>query len=690
MKLFHKILAGFLVILVLLALAAYGVFSTRKAISHDVRQISTHTADELQALANMKQSMMFMQLLMSHLLIDKLLHERKVFNEVAIALQARMEEFTVYLAAARNGAARGVEMARIDPLGGDLERQKGKQQLVDNLGLEYAQLETSIRQYLQLVQAQPHEAKNFYYEVMSENLFNRMLPLLATYHASLQHKVGFESNSIINRLFWVNRLLLFLTGIGIGATLLLGVIISRSIARPLAKLQEATMEAAKGNLDVQVPVRGQDEISALLRSFNQMAEDLKRLQDEQQQTLEALHQSEARLKYLLSASPIVIYTCEPGGRHATTFVSDNVTAKLGYEPDNFIRDPKFWMDHLHPEDALRVRADYPNLFKFGHHSQEYRFHRRDGSFIWIHDELRLVRDEEGKPQEIIGSWIDTTERKHIEEQLRELTISLEQRVQARTAELAELNEALRKELVEREKLENRQAQLITQLEHSNQELNDFAYVVSHDLKAPLRAISSLASWLATDYAERLEQEGKDNLNLLVSRVKRMDRLIDGILQYSRIGRVREEMMPVNLNDVVREVQDLLTIPETTEIKVETPLPTVVGERTRLAQIFQNLLENSLKFLDKPQGEIRIGCVSEDGMWRLSVADNGPGIDEKFFDKIFQIFQTLKPKDELETTGLGLAIVKKIVEQYGGRIWVESHLGQGSTFFFTLPKKVTSD
>jgi signal transduction histidine kinase len=247
---------------------------------------------------------------------------------------------------------------------------------------------------------------------------------------------------------------------------------------------------------------------------------------------------------------------------------------------------------------------------------------------------------------------------------------------------------LNREIAERKKAEQRQAQLLEQVENINQELKDFAYVVSHDLKAPLRGIKTLAEWITTDYADKLDDNGKEQMNLLAGRVDRMHNLIDGILQYSRVGRTEEEKVVVNLNELVPEIIDMIAPPENITITIENELPTVECEQTRIMQVFQNLLSNAVKYMDKPQGQIKVGCVEEDGFWEFYVADNGPGIEEKYFEKIFQLFQTLAPRDESESTGIGLTIIKKIVEIYGGKTWVQSKVGSGSTFFFTLPKTLS--
>ncbi|MGA2094041.1 MAG: CHASE sensor domain-containing protein [Sedimentisphaerales bacterium] len=196
---------------------------------------------------------------------------------------------------------------------------------------------------------------------------------------------------------------------------------------------------------------------------------------------------------------------------------------------------------------------------------------------------------------------------------------LEIRVQERTSELTETNEQLKEE-------ESKQAQLVKELESVNQELKDFAYIASHDLKAPLRAIKTLADWISTDYADKLDQDGQEQLKLLRQRVDRMHNLIDGILQYSRVGRVREKITEIELNKLLPEIIDMLAPPAHIKIAVVTDLPTVKCEETRVTQVFQNLLSNAVKYMDKPEGLIKVGCAEDGEFWKFSIADNGPGKD----------------------------------------------------------------
>ncbi len=295
-----------------------------------------------------------------------------------------------------------------------------------------------------------------------------------------------------------------------------------------------------------------------------------------------------------------------------------------------------------------VMADMPQRF-------EWKHKRLDGTLFDVEVILNLVELPGGLHVQAIVR--DITERKRAEEEIRRLNEELEWRVEDRTAQLAA----------------------------ANQDLSAFAYVVSHDLKAPLRAIAQLSHWLVEDHGEELGAEGREKADMLAGRVKRMYNLIDGILSYSRIGRVEEGRQKVDVDKLVREVIDSLALPEDMKIAVEGKLPTVTADRTRIHQVFQNLLGNAVKFIDKPDGRVAVGCEEEDAYWRFWVRDNGPGIDPSYHEKVFGLFQTLVPRDERESTGIGLTLVKKIVELYGGRIELTSQVAKGCTFRFTLPK-----
>lgn len=242
-----------------------------------------------------------------------------------------------------------------------------------------------------------------------------------------------------------------------------------------------------------------------------------------------------------------------------------------------------------------------------------------------------------------------------------------------------------RDITNRKEAEAQKEALLGELEVVNQELRDFAYVVSHDLKAPLRSIGSLSDWLSQDYSSVLDDNGKELLRLLKTRVGRMHNLIEGVLQYSKIGRLQDDKEKVDINQLLVETLDLLDPPKSCSIHVDSNLPTVKYDKIRLQQVFQNLLSNAIKFLDKPKGKIEVLYAADDSFHNFTVKDNGPGIEETHFKKIFQIFQTLKAKDEYESTGIGLSIVKRIVELNGGSIGVDSKVGTGTQFTFTIPK-----
>jgi len=242
------------------------------------------------------------------------------------------------------------------------------------------------------------------------------------------------------------------------------------------------------------------------------------------------------------------------------------------------------------------------------------------------------------------------------------------------------------------------AQTARILRRRNQELDQFAYVVSHDLKAPLRAIANLSEWLEEDLNDKLTPDTRHQLDLLRGRVHRMEALITGLLQYSRAGRLDGQPETVAVGALLQEIIDSLAPGPEFRIEVEPGMPTLVTERLPLQQVFSNLLSNALKHHHRqpgdPPGRIRISSreqpiagTSSPGVevYEFAIADDGPGIEPQYHDKVFGIFQTLEPWDKAENTGIGLALVKKIIESRGGKIWIESQPFQGTTFWFQWPK-----
>ena len=229
-----------------------------------------------------------------------------------------------------------------------------------------------------------------------------------------------------------------------------------------------------------------------------------------------------------------------------------------------------------------------------------------------------------------------------------------------------------------------------ELERSNRDLDQFAYVASHDLKAPLRAIATLAGWIEEDVKDQLTGEAKEQMRLLRSRVARMDALIEGVLHYSRVGRMDSEGEEVDVGKLLEEVIELQAPPDGFQIVVESGMPVLATKRLRLGQVFSNLINNSIKYHDRTEGRIEVRGRRLNGFWEFTVEDDGPGIAPEHHERVFVMFQTLQPRDQLESTGLGLALVKKLVEEEGGKITLDSEVGQGARFRFTWPSVLPGD
>jgi len=228
-------------------------------------------------------------------------------------------------------------------------------------------------------------------------------------------------------------------------------------------------------------------------------------------------------------------------------------------------------------------------------------------------------------------------------------------------------------------------ELIVELAKSNHDLDQFAYVTSHDLRAPLRGIANLSQWIEEDLGDRVTDKSRGYFQLLRGRVRRLEDLIHGVLEYSRAGRSPEPPVDIDVCTLVHEVVELLGPPRTAVIKIDPTLPTLRTARVPLQQVFMNLIANALKYNPRPDPHVEIGGTSTETGYEFYVRDDGPGIAKRYHDQIWGLFQTLHSRDRIESTGIGLAIVRRIVEAHGGRAWIDSEEGRGATFRFTWPK-----
>ena len=294
------------------------------------------------------------------------------------------------------------------------------------------------------------------------------------------------------------------------------------------------------------------------------------------------------------------------------------------------------------------------------------------------------------------------ERERAEGDLKELSTTLEQRVKERTAELEasrivalnmmegaeEARRTAETALTERKRAEEELRHTLEDLACSNAELEQFAYVASHDLQEPLRMVASYTQLLADRYGGRLDADADDFIGFAVDGAQRMQSLIEGLLAYSRVATRGKEVGATDSGAAVDEALDVLqaAIEESGAVVVRDSLPTVRADGQQLARVFQNLLGNAIKFRRNGRPEIHVGAERKDDNWVFWVRDNGPGIEPEYAERIFVIFQQLHPKSAHPGTGMGLAICKRIVERHGGCIWMDSQLGKGSTFYFTIPDK----
>jgi signal transduction histidine kinase len=273
--------------------------------------------------------------------------------------------------------------------------------------------------------------------------------------------------------------------------------------------------------------------------------------------------------------------------------------------------------------------------------------RKDGTLFWINAIITPLHDEAGNLRGFAKVSRDITERKRVENELRQTAV---------------------------------------ELARSNADLEQFVYVVSHDFKTPLRGVHHLATWIAEDAAATLPETSKEHLKKMQSRIKRMDKMLDDLLMYSRVGRgYYSNKESFNVGILVEEVVDLLEPPPDFAIVIQEKMPTLTTHRVLLELVFKNLIENAIKHHNRPEGQVTISAREVEGFIEFSVTDDGPGIEKAFHERIFQIFQTLRPKDEIEGSGVGLALVKKAIEGQGGAIHIISAEGQGTSFRFTWPR-----
>jgi PAS domain S-box-containing protein len=396
------------------------------------------------------------------------------------------------------------------------------------------------------------------------------------------------------------------------------------------------------------------DVTEVKRYEAALLEHRERLSELVRERTEALVATESRTRHLLARGPAVVYTCEPAGDFAMTYVSPNVREVLGIAPERFTERADFWLANVHPDDAARIQrglADLADLDGRGTELHEYRFRRADGVYRWIRDEFRLLRDDDGAAAEIVGYWIDITERRSQMEALREARDAAEQASRAKS---------------------------------------DFLSRMSHELRTPMNAILGFGELLGLE-RERLSANQREGLGHIMGAGRHLLTLIDGVLQLAKIDAGQEDILSeaIAVDDVTARCEALVRpSARRREVTIErAPCPGlyVRGDAVRLMQVLVNLLTNAIKY-NRRGGRVRLAAEAFDGRVRISVEDTGAGIDARELPRLFDPFYRVNVNTTVEGSGIGLSICRRLVELMGGSIGVASEPGVGSEFWIELPQE----
>jgi PAS domain S-box-containing protein len=562
---------------------------------------------------------------------------------------------------------------------------------------------------------------------------------------------------------------------------------SHEFAIGLAEHFDVLHRVSRGDLNARISDNAQDELlKALGKVTNQMIESVYGEINERKKAEEALREKVEREDLILRSLPMAFYNIRLTGNDNLLWVSEQIDRISGFQSNVFVENENFWSSRFHPDDYERALHRHKTVYEKGSGSVEYRWQCADGKYRWFCDQAVLIRDEQGNPKEIIGTWRDISERKRTEEEVKS-TLSLVRATLESTAdgilvvnkkgkiesfnqrfldmwripnsviESRDDDQALNfvldqlkntevfmnkvrelytqphaesydilefkdgrifdryskpqyigeeivgrvwsfRDITERkqaeeeirqlnEELELRVLQRTAQLEAANKELESFSYSVSHDLRAPLRAIDGFSRILLEEYDDKYDAEGKRLLNIIRSNTQKMGELIEDLLALSRLGRKEIEVADIDMAGLVKKLFDELGF-DTDKRRVEFSikhLPSARGDEGMIRQVFANLLLNAVKFT-KPRetAVIEIGGYNEDSKNIYYVKDNGVGFDMRYKDKLFGVFQRLHNGEEFEGTGIGLAIVQRIISRHSGTIWAEGKINEGATFYFALP------
>ncbi|UCG80248.1 MAG: PAS domain S-box protein, partial [Desulfobacterales bacterium] len=410
---------------------------------------------------------------------------------------------------------------------------------------------------------------------------------------------------------------------------------------------------------------------------------------ERKKAKERLRDSEERYRTVLEGSPDPVVVYDMAGR--CTYVNPAFTNFFGWMPEELLgKKLDYVPDENWPETQMMIDKALAGESFSGVESRRYT---KDGKILDVSISAAIHLNRDGMPVGSVHILRDITDRKRVEEALQKAHHELEQRVEERTAELARRTEQLKLELTERKRADEallaahgELAKKAAALEAANEELSQYAYVVSHDLKAPLRAIRNYVDFLWEDLESTLDGDQQTYLDGLNHAVRQGEELVEDLLEFSRVGVVEGPIETIEVGAFIRDLIESLDLASDVEIMVADEWPTIEADPTLLRQIFLNLISNSIKFNDSTPKRVEIGWLPLEGKrYEVFVHDNGIGIEPRHHEQIFRVFQRLHTRKEYEGTGLGLAIVKKASSKLHATVRIESKVGEGSTFFVALPK-----
>ncbi len=451
--------------------------------------------------------------------------------------------------------------------------------------------------------------------------------------------LGYELGELMERVQLYGATVLGVLLVSSLIAFLLSTRLRESIATPIARLVRATTSVANtGDYSIRAEKLSDDELGVLVDRFNEMLERVQTRDEELRRALLDVEEERARFRFMAESMPQKIFTARPDG--AVDYLNRQWVDFTGLPLDEILNWG--WTQFIHPDDLERNISEWKRCVETGEPFHlEHRFRRADGKYRWHLSRARAMRDSSGRITMWIGSNTEIHEQKEKEQELR----------------------------------------------RANEDLEQFAFSASHDLQEPIRNVAIYSEIISRRYQNVLDDQGRRFLEFLREGGHRLTVLVNDLLTYTRASMAELAEKPVQsedaLNDALANLAEVVR--ETGAVVTRDPLPEIRMGESHLQQVLQNLIGNALKYRSEQPPRIHISATSLGGMWQFSVKDNGIGIDPRYKEKIFGVFKRLHHDRKYSGTGIGLAICQRIVERYGGRIWVDSEPGRGSTFYFTIPQ-----